>query len=232
MAKPSKFTPSNLQLPQARILRALEKKPLGRDELAKQIGFSSISGTITRAMNGIQEGSSSGAAQVGLLELGLVEKVRHRTRKRSVVYVITEQGRAAMDGIGPLPSLRDKDACTNWRYVMLPQAKLRALSIRQPFAEQILAGDKTIEYRSKRTHLRECVYIYASKAPADALSYEEAGYTVSDLPRGVVVGTIELVDCTGEEGNFEWHLANPKRLNPPREVEGMPQPGFFWPFGQ
>lgn len=108
---------------------------------------------------------------------------------------------------------------------------MRALSIRQPFAEQILAGDKPIEYRSRRTHIRERVYIYASKAPGDAESYEEAGFAVEDLPHGVLVGTVELVDCTGEDGNFEWHLANPKRLKPPRDVEGMPQPGFFWPFG-
>lgn len=109
---------------------------------------------------------------------------------------------------------------------------MRALSIRQPFAEQILAGEKPIEYRSRRTHIRGRVYIYASKAPADAESYEEAGYAVEDLPRGVLLGTVELVDCTGDDSNFEWHLADPKRLKPPLHVEGKPQPGFFWPFGQ
>ena len=38
---------------------------------------------------------------------------------------------------------------------------MRALSIRQPWAELILLGHKTIEVRSKRTHLRERVFIYA-----------------------------------------------------------------------
>lgn len=112
-----------------------------------------------------------------------------------------------------------------------PKTQMRALSIRQPFAEQILAGDKKIEYRSRRTHIRGRVYIYACKAPGDADSYEEAGYEVEDLLRGVLIGTVEVVDCTGEEGDFEWHLANPQRLRSPLAVEGMPQPGFFWPFG-
>ena len=38
---------------------------------------------------------------------------------------------------------------------------MRALSIRQPWAELILLGHKTIEVRSKRTNLRERVFIYA-----------------------------------------------------------------------
>lgn len=112
-----------------------------------------------------------------------------------------------------------------------PNARMRALSVRQPFAEQILAGEKQIEYRSIRTHIRGRVYIYASKAPGDADSYEEAGYEIEDLPRGMLVGTVELVDCIGEDSEFEWHLANPERLRPPLSVNGMPQPVFFWPFG-
>ena len=40
--------------------------------------------------------------------------------------------------------------------------KLRAISIRQPFAELVLRGDKIIEYRSKVTHVRGRVYVYAS----------------------------------------------------------------------
>ena len=113
----------------------------------------------------------------------------------------------------------------------MDKAKMRTLSVRQPFAEQIMAGDKRIEYRSLRTHIRGRVYIYACKAPGDADSYEEAGFEVEDLPRGVLVGTVELVDCTGEDGEFEWHLAEPRRLRPPLAVVGMPQPVFFWPFG-
>ena len=38
---------------------------------------------------------------------------------------------------------------------------MRALSVRQPWAELIILGHKTIEVRSRRTHLRERVFIYA-----------------------------------------------------------------------
>lgn len=41
---------------------------------------------------------------------------------------------------------------------------MRALSIRQPFAELILRGMKTVEYRSRMTHIiGERFWIYASK---------------------------------------------------------------------
>jgi hypothetical protein len=44
---------------------------------------------------------------------------------------------------------------------------VRALSIRQPFAELILRGMKTIEYRSRPTRIiGERFYIYASRQPA------------------------------------------------------------------
>ncbi|MCH8823433.1 MAG: ASCH domain-containing protein [Planctomycetes bacterium] len=41
---------------------------------------------------------------------------------------------------------------------------MRALSIRQPYAELILRGEKTIEYRSRPTKIiGERFYIYASR---------------------------------------------------------------------
>jgi len=125
---------------------------------------------------------------------------------------------------GRIPAVKVSKVAERKRVQRQLAKQMRALSIRQPFAEQILAGDKQIEYRSRRTHIRGRVYIYACKAPGDADSYE-------GLPRGKLVGTVELVDCTGEKGKFKWHLANPKRLRSPLAVEGMPQPGFFWPFG-
>jgi hypothetical protein len=114
----------------------------------------------------------------------------------------------------------------------MAKAKMRALSVRQPYAERIMTGKKVIEYRTRRTHIRGRVYLYASKTPGDMEDFEEDGYEVGELPSGVLVGTVEVVDCTGDDGDFEWHLARPQRLRTPLAVEGMPQPGFFWPFGQ
>ncbi len=43
----------------------------------------------------------------------------------------------------------------------------RAISIRQPYVELILQGKKWQEFRSRRTHLRGRVYLYASMTPKD-----------------------------------------------------------------
>ena len=110
----------------------------------------------------------------------------------------------------------------------------RALSIRQPYAELIMRGIKTVEYRSRPTNIRERVYIYASQRPADdPEGFEELGAGPKDLPKGVLVGTVEVVDCTGSPGDYEWHLENPERLPAADQIkpENHPQPAWFYPFG-
>ena len=106
----------------------------------------------------------------------------------------------------------------------------RALSIRQPYAEQILRGTKKIEYRSQRTHIRERVYIYASKTPGPARVFAAMDAQPGDFPVGVLVGTVEVVDCTGVPGDHEWHLANPERLPELLKPDSHPQPSWFFPF--
>ena len=49
---------------------------------------------------------------------------------------------------------------------------MRALSIRQPYAEQILRGTKLFEYRTRPTTIRERVYIYVSRKPGPAKQFE------------------------------------------------------------
>ena len=52
---------------------------------------------------------------------------------------------------------------------------MRALSIRQPYAEMILRGIKTIEYRSRPTRIiGERFLIYAAKGPATKRSADVA----------------------------------------------------------
>ena len=86
---------------------------------------------------------------------------------------------------------------------------MRALSIRQPYAEQILRGTKKIEYRSRPTSVRERVYIYASLTPAEEGEFYSMGLVPGDLPTGVLVGTVEVVGCTGKTGDYHWHLKRP-----------------------
>jgi hypothetical protein len=103
----------------------------------------------------------------------------------------------------------------------------RALSIRQPLSERILLGEKTEEYRSRRTHIRGRVYLYAGKtlAHVDDFPEEEARL----LPRGMVVGSVEIIGCHEDEEGFVWELASPRRYRKPLVPHGVPQPGFWHP---
>ena len=107
---------------------------------------------------------------------------------------------------------------------------MRALSIRQPYAEQILRGTKCFEYRSRPTTIRERVYIYASRKPGPALDFKRMRIDPGDLPTGALVGTVEITDCSGEPGGYKWHLARPRRLKRPMRPTKHPQPAWFNPF--
>ena len=88
-----------------------------------------------------------------------------------------------------------------------------------------MRGEKTVEYRSQPTKIRERVYVYAS------LSKGEAGEVAvnEDRPRGVIVGTVEITGCQGGDGEFEWSLANPIRLAEPIPPQEQPQPVWVLP---
>ena len=107
----------------------------------------------------------------------------------------------------------------------------RALSIKQPIPELILTGKKTEEYRKKRTHILERVYLYASKKyhkDFPDVTEEEA----ARLPRGVIVGSVAIVGCREDEEEehcFVWQLADPIRYPTPLVAHGVPQPGFWHP---
>ncbi len=120
------------------------------------------------------------------------------------------------------------------RATMQPGA-LKALSIRQPWAELILRGDKTVEFRSQITKIRGRVYVYAALGKPDGdtdVNAAMAGLTWDELPKGVLVGTVEVVGCDSAEDGYEWQLANPQRLETPLKPDNQPQPVWFNPFDQ
>ena len=47
-----------------------------------------------------------------------------------------------------------------------------------------------------------------------------------DLPRGVLIGTVDLWDCTGLGGRYEWHFRNPERAT--ELVQPTKRPGAIW----
>lgn len=106
-----------------------------------------------------------------------------------------------------------------------------ALSIRQPHAEAILRGIKKIEYRSSATSKRGRVLIYASRIPVDDIPYWMKYYGITDvayddLPRGVLVGSVEVYKCDGGE----WYLRHPERSKELVAPKNRPQPIWFKPF--
>ena len=113
--------------------------------------------------------------------------------------------------------------------------RMRAISIRQPYAEQILRRQKKEEFRKAPTGIIERVYIYASLRPAkDLREWRKIGKPKGSLPVGVLVGTVEIVSCRRRSNDYEYpyayRLARPRRFVRPRRPNRHPQPVFFYPF--
>lgn len=90
---------------------------------------------------------------------------------------------------------------------------MKALSLKQPFAELILQGKKKIELRKWSTNFRGEFFIHASKIP-DKKSMEK--FNLDNLPLGVIAGKAKLVEIkkykNEEEHNKDknLHLASPE----------------------
>ena len=113
---------------------------------------------------------------------------------------------------------------------MTENRNIASLTPVQPRAEEILRGKKKIEYRKMPTNKRARVYVYASMTPADQEASDEIGLEPGDLPTGVIIGTVEVVDCRKVRGEYEWDLARPVRLKRPIKPKNHPQPAWFYPF--
>ncbi len=107
----------------------------------------------------------------------------------------------------------------------------KALCVRQPEADLIVFGRKTIEVRTWRTAYRGALLITASKRkPLDP--------QFADSPLGCLVGAVDLVDCRPftesdqdaalcdfEPGLYAWALANPRVT--PQPIPTRSLPGLF-----
>ena len=107
-----------------------------------------------------------------------------------------------------------------------------AISVRQPWVELILSGDKQTEYRSQPTRIRERVFLYASLRPADdEAAWGKIGKRPGELPTRQIVGTVEIVDCVWDANRrcYAYMLKAPKRLPKPLFPKNQPQPVFWCP---
>ena len=108
---------------------------------------------------------------------------------------------------------------------------LLALSIRQPWVELILRGEKNVENRSWPTKHRGLLLIHASRT-FDPMNWQDAGETEHDLdptslPFGALVGAVRVTDCTREqhskwheEGAWGWYLVEAVRFEKPIPYTG------------
>lgn len=130
-----------------------------------------------------------------------------------------------------------------------PRHDLIALGVQQPWAELILRGVKTIEVRSLTTQIRGPIYLYASKRtstmPAAAEMIARQQLDLEPLPKGVLVGTVDILEsrpCTPRDasaacvppdllvGKQAWVLSQPRRLPHLLEVRFLPYGVWFYPF--
>ena len=106
---------------------------------------------------------------------------------------------------------------------------MKALSLKQPYAELVVSGRKTIELRKWNTKFRGEFLIHASQSQ-DKKAMQRFGFT--DLPKGCIVGKVILTNvkryATSEEfdkdqdkhlaseewGTYGFILKNAKKLTP------------------
>jgi hypothetical protein len=119
------------------------------------------------------------------------------------------------------------------------KSKKLALSIQQPFVEQIFRKEKKVEYRKSPTKkINETFYVYASQKHAQGKEsdYKKLGVTPESLPTEKIVGTAEISCCRKRRGSYsgdykwEWVLVKTKRLKKPFEPTRHPQPAWFYPY--
>lgn len=99
---------------------------------------------------------------------------------------------------------------------------VRALSIRQPWVELILRGEKNLEYRSRRMKEMGPLLIHASRT-LDEENISQHGFTSENLPFGALVGIVDVVGCIevdGEAGLYAYQLAHPRRFRRPIPYAG------------
>lgn len=88
---------------------------------------------------------------------------------------------------------------------------MKALSIKELYVSNIIAGDKEIEYRSWKTDYRGDILICTS------LTMEPGfGFIKKYMPVGYATVVIELYDITFDENEkiYNWHIRNPRIIKP------------------
>ena len=115
---------------------------------------------------------------------------------------------------------------------------MKALTIRQPYAQAVAWGEKTVEWRSWSTTHRGPLLICAGAAWADG-DYNIPEESLDMFPMGVALCVVDVLDVVPfteahVEGAVLEEVPTPAGyawlLGPPREVQSFPvrgKPGLF-----
>lgn len=121
---------------------------------------------------------------------------------------------------------------------------MKALSLKQPWAELVVSGKKTIELRKWNTKFRGEFLVHASKIP-DSNAMGKLGFKENSVPLGSILGKARLVDvkkydskaelakdknkhlATSDWGEYGFVLKDIRRLEKPILAKGSLN---FWNF--
>ncbi len=118
---------------------------------------------------------------------------------------------------------------------------MKALTIKQPWAELIIEGYKTYEFRSWKTNYRGKILIHAGKSLERDMATRFKGYNLT-YTMGAIIGEATLEDCIlvdkkfneelrkidpvvyGRSNHVEtyaWKLTNIVKYEKPIEIKGQ-----------
>lgn len=105
---------------------------------------------------------------------------------------------------------------------MAGEKEVLVITVKQPWANLIIFGNKDIENRSWQTYHRGEIFIHAAKQDdKEAMGVYGAGFNVKeDFKRGAIIGSVEITDMVRDSkskwfnGPIGWVLKNPKPIDP------------------
>lgn len=109
---------------------------------------------------------------------------------------------------------------------------MKALSLRQPWADLVVYGVKDVENRDWSTRHRGLLVIHAARTMDDEAMARVGHLLTRTPPTGALIGTVEVLDCVRDAASewawpdkWHWLVANAQLLPEPIPWRGYP--GLF-----
>lgn len=109
---------------------------------------------------------------------------------------------------------------------------VRAISIRQPFVELIVLGEKIKQHRCRPNTISQRAFLYASRTQdSRPASWQRAGKRPRKVPTGAVAGTVEIENCRWDEREecYAYFRRNRTRQFTPLFTKNQLHPAFWRP---